>query len=371
MQWPASKRWLAPAIVTVVAATMLSSCSSLSYYAQAARGQLSLVAQARPIDDWLADASTRPALRERLSAARQIRRFAIEHLHLPDNGSYTRYAQLPRQYVLWNVVATPELSLQPIQWCFPVAGCVNYRGYYSHDAALAYAAQLREKGHDVDVAGVTAYSTLGWFRDPLMSTFIHYPDVELARLIFHELAHQVVYVAGDSRFNESFASAVEHEGVAAWLDCCGDAAMRATYARYSERRQDFMALLLRYRDQLERCYDSTLPDEDKRATKARLFAALQHDYQALKRAWGGYAGYDPFFAQPLSNAHLAAVATYNDWLPALRALRRSHPDWRSYYAAVKEIAELDDEAREQALARLDPDGAASPQLVQRSMNPPR
>lgn len=370
MQLPSRKRLLRPALAVAAAALMLSSCSSLSYYAQAARGQLSLLAEARPVEDWLADAGTTGALRQRLEAARQIRRFAIDELGLPDNGSYTRFAKLPGQYVLWNVVATPELSLEPVEWCFPIAGCVNYRGYYKHDEALAYAAQLRAQGHDVDVAGVTAYSTLGWFRDPLMSTFIHYPDAELARLMFHELAHQVVYVAGDSRFNESFASAVEQEGVEAWLDCCGSPAMRDAYAQYSERRQAFLALLLRYRDALERCYDSDLPDAGKRATKARLLAQLKRDYAVLKQSWGGYAGYDPFFAQPLSNAHLAAVATYNDHVPALRALRRRSSDWQGFYAAVKQLAGLDDEAREQVLAALNPAPDAGTVVVQRSMETP-
>lgn len=354
-------------MAAAAAALMLSSCSSLSYYTQAAQGQLELLADARPIDDWIADSNTNVKLRHRLEAARQIRRYAIQEMKLPNNGSYTNYTNLKRPYVLWNVVATPELSLKPMQWCFPVAGCVNYRGYYSKDAAQAYARQLRAQGHDVEVGGVSAYSTLGWFSDPLVSTFINYPDAELARLIFHELAHQVVYVAGDSQFNESFASAVEQAGVEAWLERFGNPAMSDAYERYKARKTDFLALLVRYRGELDRTYKSMVPDEQKRATKARLFIALKDDYQVLKANWGGYAGYDRFFAEPLSNAHLASIATYNDFVPAFRNLLRREKSWNGFYDAVNRLAKLDKEARHDALKRLGATTLPGALVVQRSI----
>lgn len=354
-------------MAAAAAALMLSSCSSLSYYTQAAQGQLELLADARPIDDWIADTNTNVKLRHRLEAARQIRRYAIQEMKLPNNGSYTNYTNLKRPYVLWNVVATPELSLKPMQWCFPVAGCVNYRGYYSKDAAQAYARQLRAQGHDVEVGGVSAYSTLGWFSDPLVSTFINYPDAELARLIFHELAHQVVYVAGDSQFNESFASAVEQAGVEAWLERFGNPAMSDAYERYKARKTDFLALLVRYRGELDRTYKSMVPDEQKRATKARLFIALKDDYQVLKANWGGYAGYDRFFAEPLSNAHLASIATYNDFVPAFRNLLRREKSWSGFYEAVNRLAKLDKEARHDALKRLGATTLPGALVVQRSI----
>ena len=174
----------------------------------------------------------------------------MRELGLPDNASYKNYAALTRPFVLWNVVATPELSLRPIQWCFPIAGCVSYRGYYSKDDAQAYAAELRAEGNDVQVGGVPAYSTLGWFSDPLLSTFINYSDAELARMVFHELAHQVVYVQGDSQFNEGFATAVEEAGVERWLELYGTDPMREGYARYNARRQDFLELLVHHRKAL-------------------------------------------------------------------------------------------------------------------------
>jgi predicted aminopeptidase len=348
------------------AAALLASCSTLNYYSQAAQGQLELLADARPIDDWLADPATNTSLRHRLETARQIRRFAVQQMGLPDNGSYTNYASLKRKYVLWNVVATPELSLKPLQWCFPVAGCVNYRGYYSKADADAYANELRAQGRDVEVGGVSAYSTLGWFRDPLISTFINYPDAELARLIFHELAHQVTYVPGDSRFNESFASAVEEAGVELWLERFGNPAMREAYERYTVRRKDFLALLLKYRRDLERTYASIIPDEDKRIAKARLFLALKDEYQVIKANWGGYSGYDRFFAEPLSNAHLASIATYNDYVPAFRALLRGEKDFRAFYRKVGVLAKLDKDARQRAIKLIDVAPPPGTFMVQRT-----
>ncbi|SHH57362.1 aminopeptidase [Massilia sp. CF038] len=346
-------------LLALAAAAMLASCSSLNYYAQAAHGQLSLLNDARPIEDWLSDEHTDAKLKLRLATARQIRTFAVQELGLPDNKSYRNYAALKRPFVLWNVVAAPELSLKPVQWCFPVAGCVSYKGYYSKDEAVAFARSLREEGMDVQVGGVPAYSTLGWFNDPLVSTFINYPDAELARLLFHELSHQVVYVQGDSQFNESFASAVEEAGVERWLAEFGNPAMHENFLRFSARKKQFLALLMDCRRELERVYTSQVPDADKRAAKARLFKKLQDDYQVLKTSWGGYAGYDRFFAEPLSNAHLAAVATYNEFIPAFRALLAREKTFPRFYAAARALAELDKEERHRRLQAL----AASAEAV--------
>ena len=339
-------------IMAVAAAAMLASCSSLNYYAQAAQGQFTLLSDARPIEEWLADHNTAPKLRLRLETARQIRTFAVHELDLPDNQSYRNYASLARPFVLWNVVAAPELSLKPVQWCFPVAGCVSYRGYYSKEDAQAYAAELRAEGNDVQVGGVPAYSTLGWFNDPLISTFIYYPDAELARLLFHELAHQVVYVQDDSQFNESFASAVEEAGVERWLGGYGNQAMRDNYIKFSARKQQFLDLLLACRSSLEATYESKQSVAAKRAAKARQFQKLKDDYQVLKASWGGFAGYDRFFAEPLSNAHLAAIATYNDFIPAFRALLAREKTFPRFYAAARALAELDKDERHRRLKQL-------------------
>jgi predicted aminopeptidase len=352
------------------AAGLLASCSTLNYYTQAAQGQLELLSDSRPIDDWIADPGTSSKLRLRLETARQIRRFAVSEIALPDNDSYKKYAALKRKYVLWNVVATPELSLKPLQWCFPVAGCVNYRGYYNKEAAESYARELKDEGNDVEVGGVPAYSTLGWFSDPLISTFINYPDAELARMIFHELAHQIVYAQGDSQFNESFASTVEEVGVERWMDRFGNQAMRDGYARYKSRKHDFLALLLKYRKALEQNYALVdRSDSQKRAVKARLFQELKDEYQVLKGNWGGYAGYDRFFEQPLSNAHLASIATYEDFVPAFRALLRREGSFPRFYKSVKRLAELDRKERHRVLKALAPPLTPAPLMVQRSENP--
>jgi predicted aminopeptidase len=333
-------------------AALLAGCAQVKYYFQAAQGQYSLWSDSRSIDDWLGDPDTEPKLRARLEKAVTIRKFAVRELGLPDNASYKNYAALNRPFVLWNVVATPELSLRPIQWCFPIAGCVAYRGYYNKEDALAYAQELRAEGDDVQVGGVPAYSTLGWFSDPLLSTFINYSDAELARMVFHELAHQVVYVPGDSRFNEAFASAVEEAGVDRWLDLYGNEAMRQAYGRYSVRRKDFLALLVKHRQMLVDLYAGKASTKRKREEKARIFAALHAEYAVLKANWGGYAGYDRFFAEPLTNAHLAAVATYNDLLPGFKALLAQEKTFPRFYAAVQRMSNLPSVERHERLADL-------------------
>ena len=367
---PQTAPWLRRALLAGTAAALLASCSTLDYYTQAAQGQLELLSDARPIDDWIADPGTSSTLRLRLETARQIRRYAVAEMALPDNNSYKNYAALKRQYVLWNVVATPELSLKPLQWCFPVAGCVNYRGYYDKKSAEAYAKELRADGNDVEIGGVAAYSTLGWFNDPLISTFINYPDGELARMIFHELAHQVVYVAGDSQFNESFASTVEEVGVERWLERFGNQAMRDNYARYRSRKKDFLTLLVKYRKALEANYALVdRGDFDKRTVKARLFQELKDEYQVLKGSWGGYAGYDRFFEQPLSNAHLASIATYEEFVPAFRVLLQREGSFPRFYQAVQRLADTDRAERHRILKALLPVTPVAPLMVQRSEAP--
>ena len=351
-------------VAGLACAAMLAGCAQVKYYFQAAQGQYSLWSDSRSIDDWLGDTALDPKLRQRLEKAVVIRQFAVRELGLPDNASYKNYAALNRPFVLWNVVATPELSLRPIQWCFPIAGCVAYRGYYDKADAMAYAQTLRAEGDDVQVGGVPAYSTLGWFSDPLLSTFINYSDAELARMVFHELAHQVVYIPGDSRFNEAFASAVEEAGVDRWLELYGNDAMREQYLRYSTRRKEFLALLVKHREMLSDLYASKAGNEKKRREKARIFAALQAEYQVLKAHWGGYAGYDRFFAEKLTNAHLAAVATYNDLLPGFKALLAKEKDFKSFYAAVQRMSNLPSVERQERLVQLAREAApAGPTVV--------
>jgi predicted aminopeptidase len=329
----------------------LCGCATLRYYSQAVSGQLDLMRRAVPIDEQLARDAVPAALKAKLEAVLRIRRFASRELSLPDNGSYKSYSDLGRPYALWNVFAVPEFSLEPVNSCFVFAGCVSYRGYFSEADARAEGAARRAQGYDVHIGGVPAYSTLGWFDDPVLNTFIHYPVAELARLIFHELAHQLLYVRSDTRFNESFAAAVEQAGVERWLAQSGNDRERAAYEHSQRMKREFVALVVKYRALLEQYYREDLPLEEKRLGKARRFAELEEDYRQLKASWGGFAGYDRWFAGKPNNATLASVALYTELVPAFQALlRRVDGDLPRFYAAVKDLATLPKEERDAKLA---------------------
>jgi predicted aminopeptidase len=321
----------------------LSACTTVGYYAQAVSGQMELIHKARPIAEHLDDPAIAPALKARLARILVMRDFASRELALPDNRSYRAYADLGRPFVVWNVFATPEFSVKPEQSCFPIAGCVSYRGWFSQKDAESQAAGLRTRGLDVYVGGVPAYSTLGWFSDPVLNTFVNYPEAEVARLLFHELAHQEFYLGGDTRFNESFAVAVEQEGVRRWLRSEGTPTQAAQYEAFQNRRREFIALVLGYRKRLEALYAGDMAAADMRARKAEAFAAMRADYDALKAspAWAGFAGYDRFFAQNLNNAHLASVAAYTELVPGFQALLAGQGgDLGKFYAVVRELARL-------------------------------
>jgi predicted aminopeptidase len=340
----ARSAWIALAAAFVVAS--VAGCSTLGYYAQSIGGHLAMLRAARPIPEVVADPATPEALRERLQKAQQIRAYASKELALPDNASYTEYADLHRPYAVWNVFATKELSLDLKQWCYPIVGCAGYRGYFDREDAEQLAAALRADGYEVNVTGVPAYSTLGWLPDPLLNTFIGGSEGQLASMLFHELAHQVVFVGGDTTFNESFATAVEREGVRRWLAARNDPALQQSYAEFARRRQEFVDLLLKYRDRLEALYASDRSDDAKRAEKRRLFAEMKAEYARLKTAWGGFAGYDRFFAQDVTNAHLASVGAYNALVPAFDALlAQSGGDLPRFYAEVRRLAALPKDQR--------------------------
>jgi predicted aminopeptidase len=345
------RRWLLGAVL-VLALAGVAGCSTLGYYLQAVNGQMELTRKARPIPQVLGDEHTPEDLKARLARVQEIRTFASQELALPDNGSYRRYADLQRPYVVWNVFAAEEFSVVAKEWCFPVAGCVGYRGYFAQDAADAFAAQLRQQGVDVYVGGVPAYSTLGWMDDPVLSTFIRYPDTEIARLIFHELAHQVVYLPGDSTFNESFATAVELEGVKRWLAAQGTPEQFADFQAAQARKRDFAGLVTRYRDKLALLYASGKDAPAMRSAKADTLAQMRADYQALREQWGGFAGYDWWFDQPLNNAQIASVAMYTQLVPGFqKLLAESGGDLPRFYAAVKALAKAPEKER---LAVLEP-----------------
>ena len=354
----------------------LSSCADLGYYWQSVEGHVSLMKAARPVDDWLTDAQTPDKLKSKLELTKKIRTFAAQELKLPDNPSYKQYADLKRKAVVWNVVAAPALSLKLKTWCFPVAGCVGYRGYFSEAEAKLEAETLKKLDFDVSVYGVPAYSTLGWSNwaggDPLLSTFIGYPEGELARIVFHELAHQVAYVADDTSFNESFATAVERLGGARWLEKYGSETTKAEYDVYDGRRRQFKALTKATRLKLTEIYGENKPlDGDKYASKATKNIAkteiktagkikekaliidnFKAQYELLKTSWNGYTGYDNWVKQA-NNAAFGALAAYDDGVPQFEALfEQQGGDWPKFYAAVKKLANMPKEARQTALKQL-------------------
>ena len=341
---------LITAALAAAAVCLGSGCSTLGYYAQAAGGHVELLRRSRPVAEWLADDATPAALRERLHLARQLRDFAVDELGLPDNASYRRYADLERSAVVWNVVAAPELSLTLKTWCFPVLGCVGYRGYFDRAEADALAERLRAEGWEVDVYGVPAYSTLGWSDwlggDPLLNTFVHWPEGELARILFHELAHHVAYADDDTTFNESFATAVERIGGARWLERHASAQARAEYAALESRRQDFRALTLKTRAELAAVYASALPEAVQRERKAAVLAAMQREYASIKATrWQGYGGYDGWVARA-NNASFGVQAAYHELVPAFEQLfERSGGDFRRFYAEVQRLAALPKDER--------------------------
>jgi predicted aminopeptidase len=333
---------------------LLTGCAPLAYYLQAAGGQMEVSGKAVPITDVLADPATDPELARRLAVVLAAREFASRELKLPDNDSFRRYADLGRRYAVWNVFAAPEFSLKPLEWCFPVAGCVAYRGYFSEAAAQAAAAELTAAGFDVFVAGIPTYSTLGWFADPVLNTFIRYPEGELVGLIFHELAHQTVYLPGDTAFNESFATAVEEAGVRRWFAQQPDSPPARAWEETRQRRQDFHALLFRIRDQLARAFAEAADEADARARKAAILRAAAAEYEGLRASWGGYSGYDHWFrSSPLNTAKLASATLYLDHLPAFRTLLGClDGDLPAFYEAARGLAKLPAPKRNSLLAGL-------------------
>jgi len=348
-----ARHWSKVLLLLLVVALLAAGagCSTLGYYWQALGGQMELVRKARPIPEVIADPATTQELKVRLEHVREIRDFASRALALPDNGSYRRYADLKREFVVWNVFATAEFSMQPREWCFPVAGCVSYRGYFAQADAQAFATGLRREDGDVYVAGVPAYSTLGWLDDPVLNTFVTYPRTELARLIFHELTHQVAYAPGDSTFNESFAVAVETEGVQRWLAAHGTPGECTAFELAQQRRAGFLALVGRHREGLVQLYASGLAPASMREAKARAFAAMRADYAALKQQWDGFSGYDWWFEQPLNNAQLVSVAIYTQLVPGFQQLLADDAgELPRFYARVQALAKLPEAQRRAPLA---------------------
>lgn len=329
----------------IMIASLLPATTSVlggCYYWQATLGHLELMRQRRPVAEVMVDPATADAVRAKLSTATAALDFAHAELGLPDNGSYRLYADTGRRYVVWNVVAAPEFSLEPRTWCFPVAGCVSYRGYFDAAKAQRFADRLSAGGDDVFIGGVAAYSTLGKFEDPILNTMVGYADYLLAGLIFHELAHQRAYVKDDSMFNEGFASFVEQEGLRRWLNSIDAQELLCRYRLFLGRRAATQALLDEHRVQLEALYASDMADAERRERKAVIIAELAGAYRDLRNDWAAPPHFDHWFDGALNNARLASFAIYDEYVPAFsRLLADAQGDLEAFYARVEELADLD------------------------------
>ena len=340
-------------ITFTVLSLLLLACSQLGYYSQSISGHLTIMSARRPIEEMLSDPNVAAELKEKLVRAVAYRRYATESLYLPENDSYLSYADTGRSAALWNIVAAPDDSLVPKQWCFVIAGCLPYRGYYDQTEANVYAGRLTAEGYDVKIYAVPAYSTLGWFDDPLLNTVIDLPEWGLAGIIFHELAHQLVYVQDDAIFNEAFAQMVEEEGVRRWLAAYGTDEIRATFQRSETRQAGFRALLQQTRGALAACYATDREHAARIACKEEVLDRMQLQYAELKESWGGYAGYDGWFRSRPNNASFVSAQTYRHYLPAFeRVLQEQNGDLKLFYAEVKRLAALSFQERKEVMDRL-------------------
>lgn len=344
---PVRFRRHARAGLILLLATGLGGC----HYVHLLRGHYDLMSRRVPIAELLANAGTPDDVRHKLVVAQDARFFAVHTLQLPDNASYTLYADLQRPYVQWSVMAAPELSLKPKQWCFPVAGCVAYIGFYDREQALEEAQSLAGQGFDTHIGGVSAYSTLGWFDDPVLNTMLVGSDERLAGLIFHELAHQQLYASGDTMFNESLASFIEAQGLREFLS--GQPERLQRWQVHAARHARVVDLMLDARARLEALYAGNADVATQRRLKQQEFERLQARYAELRMAWGETADFDGWFADGFNNARLLPFGLYHQWVPAFAQLyRESAGDWKEFHRRAKALADLAPELRSRALSAL-------------------
>lgn len=341
-------------LVVLLIVVLLSACETLGYYQQAARGQLAILWSRQDIEKLLAGNDITGVLRNKLTSVLAIRQFAIEELQLPAGDNFLSYVEIDREHLVWNVFAAPEFSMDPVNWCYPIAGCVSYRGYFQEEMALQFANQLEsEEGLDVYTGGVDAYSTLGWFKDPVPSTVLDRKTYQLAGLVFHEFAHQLVYLSGDTRFNESFATAVEQEGLRRWLRAEMDVNSLQQAEQEASRQAQFVELVMMYKERFETLYAQEMEDEEKRLRKRQLQDDMRSAYDALKNEWGGVPAYDGWFSRSLNNAQLSTVSSYNELVPAFqKLLSQNHNNLTVFYEQVRELAQLDAKERNLRLQSL-------------------
>jgi predicted aminopeptidase len=337
-------------LLVLLLAVASSQCQSIQYYAQAIDGQLNILRNRKSISELVEEPATPAPLRQKLLFILSVRDFAEKNLRLPVNDDYLSYVELNRLYVVWNVFAAPEFSLTPKTWCFPIVGCVTYRGYFTEQGADRFGDSLKQKGFDVYIGGAIAYSTLGWFDDPVLSTFINLSEPETAALIFHELAHSVLYVPDDTAFNESFATAVEQVGVRRWQLEAKNPKGYEKWLHQQQLHQKFTGLVLKYRTRLHDLYESNLPLNEKRNRKAALFTQMRSEFAQLKSDSDDMEAYDYWFKYPLNNAQLISVSTYYDWVPAFnRILSETGGDLEKFYQRCRQLAKKEPAERNRIL----------------------
>lgn len=331
------------------------SCRATRFYYQAAQGQAEILKKARPIPSVLHDPKTSTKLRSQLGLVQELRTFAHDHLKLPTDRQYRNYADLGRKFAVWNVYATPEFSLKAKTWDYPLVGALKYRGFFSESAAQEEADGLREDGYDVMVGGVRVYSTLGWFSDPVLNTFVNDKESQLAETLFHELTHARFFVSGDTDFNEAYATACGQEGVRQWFRAKGDTAALVKYEADLKEFGHILSLLQDTRARLEALYHKKdkLSEGEMRSQKAAIFEETRHAHAAMKRRGECDDSYDRLFGAQLNNARLTALATYYDLVPAFHRLyEQQGRDWEKFHQAVAAMKPLTKEARRQRLQAL-------------------
>ncbi len=341
--------WLLYALL----AGFLNGCATLSYYQQAIGGQIELLQKRKPIAAVLKDQDIDATIKTRLHLIQKARVFAVNDLMLPDNDSYKDYADLGRPYAMWSVFVTPAYSLKPRQWCYPLLGCVSYRSYFSQGQAQAYADSMQSRGYDVYIAGVPAYSTLGWFDDPVLNTMMHWQDYDLVGTLFHELAHQKFYIKDETIFNESLAKAIEQEGLRRWMDAQTDAGQYQKYLLESEREKAFIELILASRKKLQELYQSELPEDEMFKGKMQIFRSMRAAYLQLRQRWGGYDVYDDWMLSGVNNAKVQSIATYYDYVPAfIKMLQQQQGNIGNFYQEIETLMQQTAEDRRVHLLEL-------------------
>ncbi|MFZ9038117.1 MAG: aminopeptidase [Gammaproteobacteria bacterium] len=338
-------------LISIPLLLLLGGCADMGYYWHSARGHLEVMDKRVAIEDLLAEQSTTPELRERLNLVREIREFSVTRLELPDNDSYLSYVELDRPYLVQNLFAAPEFSTRLRQWCYPIIGCASYRGYYDETRLLAYVEELETAGLEVHVGRVSAYSTLGWFDDPVLSSFINWPDYRLAGLLFHELTHQQIYIEDDTTFNESLASAVQQVGTELWLQSREQTEALQQLLRWSRYRDEVIELIESTRARLGEIYAAAVDDTDKRKLKEETFAEARRSHQAIAAKHGITGGFTAWFADKLNNAKIGSVSAYNSHRPAFVNMIRAHGlDFGAFYEYAETVGKLVKAERDACLA---------------------